>query len=288
MHKVPYNVKRLIFDDIWTARGTARDADGEFDDVDAPIVDSDDNDAAEKSNKKKDKKDKAAKDNKDKKGKDKGKEAKGNKGNKGKKDKNKGKDDKGKKDKGERRKKEVRPQLSVIEPSFVAEHGSGGPDSGEAGQELEPLFLSDYHGSVWAQIVLEWGAKGCILYTPGNGTGACQAVVHEIPTLCLALNPQHAELISYFIDGYLARAIQVHWAGNRLHDAGMSSKIKKVLEGKSSDSDGESDPKRARRGPKANKDNKEKKEKNNKKNVSVSSSSDVSDEGSDEESDEEA
>ena len=76
----------------------------------------------------------------------------------------------------------------------------------------EPLFHNAYHGHVYKQVWAEWGAKACVLYTPGNGEAATQAVQSEFPLLCLALNSVHVEVLVWFADCAVANAIQVHWA----------------------------------------------------------------------------
>lgn len=98
------------------------------------------------------------------------------------------------------------------------------PAVGES-KEQEPLFHNGYHGLVYKQIWAEWGARACVLYTPGNGEAAIQAVQSEFPLLCLGANSVHAEVLVWFIDCAVANAIQVHWAGNRLHDVELRGKI---------------------------------------------------------------
>ena len=125
----------------------------------------------------------------------------------------------------------------------------------------EPLFHNAYHGNVYKQVWAEWGAKACVLYTPGNGEAAIQAVQSEFPLLCLALNSVHAEVLVWFADCAVANAIQVHWAGNRLHDAELRKKIVHAF-GEATDSDtDESENEKKTGGKKDKKDKKEKKDK---------------------------
>lgn len=104
----------------------------------------------------------------------------------------------------------------------------------------EPLFHNGYNGLVYKQIWAEWGARACVLYTPGNGEAAIQAVQSEFPLLCLGVNSVHTEVLVWFVDCAVANAIQVHWAGNRLHDVELRGKIMEAF-GDAVDADVESE-----------------------------------------------
>jgi len=80
--------------------------------------------------------------------------------------------------------------------------------------ETEPLFTHGYDDEVWAQIWKEWQAKGAVIFTPGNGDAGVAAVRHEMQTLLLAINPEHAELLAFFVDCATATSMQVGFVGD--------------------------------------------------------------------------
>ena len=229
--EVPYSLKEIVFDDLWSSRAAPLDADtiessGEEQEAiggQAPKSAHDDDDDGKKAKAKKGSK--KARDTKSKKkaeinnnaeSKRKAESKKQDDGKKNKKaeSKKQADDKKGKKPGSPKRKhkqqevaKMKKARLLVAQPEIMAT---------ATDKESEPLFHNDYHGTVWSQVCKEWDAKGCVLWTPANGTAAVQAVHDGRPLLCLASNPQHAELLMYFVDCALASAIQVSICG-RFH-----------------------------------------------------------------------
>lgn len=87
---------------------------------------------------------------------------------------------------------------------------ASGSQAAEVDQkEWEPLFHNEYHPVLWAQVWSEWGARGAVVFTPACGSCAVQAVNDEYRVLLLALNEQHAEMLTYMVDCGIATAIQV-------------------------------------------------------------------------------
>ena len=125
---------------------------------------------------------------------------------------------------------------------------------------LEPLFHNEYTPSLWFQAIHEWSADGAIIFTPGSGLVGVEAVQQEVKFLLVCLNETHAELVSFFIDVGLARAIQRAAAGNRLHDADLVAKLQ-LDEEENESNDGMKDKKDKKKEKKKNK----KKKKNHKK-----------------------
>lgn len=110
------------------------------------------------------------------------------------------------------------PPPPIVSPPSVLAGLSADTDS------WEPMFHNDYPSGVWTQIREEWGASGTIVFTPGNGCSAIWSVLTEKPTLLMALNPTHAELMMYFVDSGLAESMQS--AGNKLHDPTLVANLK--------------------------------------------------------------
>ena len=71
-------------------------------------------------------------------------------------------------------------------------------------QLLEPLCHMDYAVEVWHLISREWEADGAVLWTFGDGMGACAAIQHAIPTLVFVRNDLHLAIATYMVDTHLA------------------------------------------------------------------------------------
>lgn len=121
---------------------------------------------------------------------------------------------------------------------------------GEDKQKPEHLFHHEYAPAIWSQIREELGGKVTVVWTPGSGGCAMQAIqdrsvrgslmhrrpwvqqgsswlrraVHgfdvrapclqdECPCLLIGLNSVHVELLAYFIDCGVAKAMQVCASG---------------------------------------------------------------------------
>ena len=223
---VPYSVKKLVFEDIWSSRSGAATGEPKDDDDsgdDAPEVDQQEG-QRKRDKRKKDKSKKPQKQN----GKEKGKGSKKPKIKKDKVDATKRKKPSKKQDKS---------HLLVNHPGCLAEQSVDTTDPADT--VSEPLFHNDYHGAVWSQIWKEWSAKGAVVFSPGNGNVAVQAVHDEFPILCLVGNTMHGELLNYFTDCKLATAIQIPGPDNRLHDPDIKSRARMALDGKDESSDEE-------------------------------------------------
>ena len=213
---VPYCLKSVVFEDIW-AHSSNKEEDAEG------ISDAEEEHPSLDDQGKKDKKEKRAQ-----------------------------KDKKGKKEKRAQKDKTQGGQnprciLHVERPEKLAVAIVASAD-----EPSEPLFHNEYAPSLWFQAIHEWSADGAIIFTPGSGLVGVEAVQQEVKLLLVCLNETHAELVSFFIDMGLARAIQKASAGNRLHDADLVAKLQ--LDEESEGIDG-----------KKEKDNDGKKEKKDKK-----------------------
>ena len=124
--------------------------------------------------------------------------------------------------------------------------------------DKDPLFHGDYHANVRRQVWAEWGARGCVAFTLGNGTVGFAATLAELQLLGLALCPEHVTAASYFIDCAIVAAFQVRAAHNRLHDPALQPKVKRALSGVDEDAS-EEEPaspkqKKSKHGKKGTKD----------------------------------
>ena len=130
-------------------------------------------------------------------------------------------------------------------------------------EDAEPLFHQDYHPTVYRQAWREWGARGAVVWTIGNGTPAVAAIMEEIPQIGVALNEHHASVATYLTDCAVANAVQVEGSAksiNRLYDPLLKRKVQQAFAGKDdSDSDGAATRKKS-------KNEKKKKDEKNKKN----------------------
>ena len=50
--------------------------------------------------------------------------------------------------------------------------------------------------------------KGMVIFTCGAGSAGNYAIVAQINCLLLAINPQHAEIVAYFVDCETTKSIQ--------------------------------------------------------------------------------
>ena len=96
-------------------------------------------------------------------------------------------------------------------------------------KDSEPLFETDYPDEVWNQIVKEFSFRGMVVWTSGNGSCAFAAVKDEVPTLALAMNDTHAELIKLYVDNRIAMEVQT--TGSKHHCPDLHRKLRVALAG---------------------------------------------------------
>ena len=289
---VPAPLKAIVFDDIWSSRVDAEvasesgsDADKHEDDGggQTPHQEKGDNPSkpdgsqpadkkAKKDDKKKGKKGGSKKPKKAKKDDKKGKQQDDKKGKQ--QDKTKPvKKEKKKKGKEESKKNADSAKLKEARVLISAPACQGDIKSDPKTDVL--LYRNEYDASVYSAVWNEWGARRGVIFTPGNGIAALEAVQREFPLLNLAMNPEHAELLQFFVDCALAMAIQMQCPGNRLHDKELAKKIATIVNNGDAESDDEIVLPKSK---KSKTDHKKKNQKN--KDKSESASSDDSESGS--------